>query len=72
MRARDEQTAKGRQAALVIAGTAVLWVLATLIGGQAGLSLRWLALFDMLALAGFLFALWMVFQIWRARRSNQR
>jgi len=72
MSEHDDQNRKGRQAALVIAGTAVAWVLAILIGGQAGLGQRWLALFDMLALAGFLYALWMIFQIWRARQSNQR
>lgn len=71
MNKRDDQSAKGRKAALVIAGTAVAWVLATLIGAQAGLSQRWLALMDMAALAGFVWALWMVFQIWRARQNNE-
>ena len=71
MSERENQSRKGRQAALVIAGTAVFWVLAILIGGQLGLSNRMLALFDMLALAGFIWALWMIFQIWRARQNNQ-
>lgn len=61
----------GRRAALVIAGTAVLWVGANFIGTKAGLDHRMLALFDLLALAGFVFALWMVYQIWRARQDNQ-
>ena len=62
---------KGRHAALVIAGTGVFWVLATFIGGQMGLDNRTRALFDLIALAGFVWALWMIFQIWRARQDNQ-
>lgn len=67
----DDQNRKGRRAALVIAGTAVAWVLATFIGGQVGLSIRMLALFDLAALAGFIWSLWMIFQIWRARQDKQ-
>ncbi len=62
---------KGRFTAMVIAGTAVLWVLATLIGGELGLSNRMRALFDLLALAGFIWALVLIYQIWRTRQSNQ-
>ena len=70
---RDQQIARrGRFAALVIAGTGVFWVLATLIGGQLGLDNRTRALFDLMALAGFVWALVLIYQIWRARRSNQR
>ncbi|SEK36374.1 hypothetical protein SAMN05443999_101286 [Roseovarius azorensis] len=70
---RDQQIArKGRFTALVIAGTAVFWIAATLIGGQLGLDNRTRALFDLMALAGFVWALVLIYQIWRARRSNQR
>ena len=70
--ARDQdQARRGRQAALVIAGTAVLWVLAVFLGGQMGLGQRVLALFDLAALAGFVWALWMIYNIWRARQSNR-
>ncbi|WP_162933024.1 DUF5337 domain-containing protein [Roseovarius sp. EL26] len=62
---------KGRHVALVIAGTAVFWVLASLIGGVLGISHRMLALFDLVALAGFIWAFWMIFQIWRARQDKQ-
>lgn len=62
---------KGRLTALVIAGTASLWVLATVIGGRLGLGTRELALFDLMALAGFVWAFVMIYQIWRARRSNR-
>lgn len=67
----DRQGRAGRRAALVIAGTAVLWVLSTLIGAQLGLGTRVLALFDMVALAGFVWAIWMIYNIWRMRQDSQ-
>ncbi len=66
------QAQAGRRAALVIAGTAILWVAATFIGSKLGLGQRTLALFDLMALGGFLWAVWMIYNIWRARRDNQR
>jgi len=64
-------TAKqGRLVAVVIAATALVWLGAQFIGGQAGLSSRVLALFDLLALAGFAWALIVTFGIWRARQGN--
>lgn len=70
---RDEEIArKGRSTALLIAGTGVAWVLATLIGGQLGLDNRTRALFDLMAFAGFVWALVLIYQIWRLRRSNKR
>ena len=69
--ARMALARKGRLAALVIAGTAAGWVVALSLGGQIGLSQRWLALIDLFALAGFVFALVQVWQIWRARREME-
>ncbi|WP_138933685.1 DUF5337 domain-containing protein [Roseovarius arcticus] len=66
-----KQAQAGRRAALVIAGTAVLWVAVTFIGSKLGLDQRTLALFDLMALGGFLWAVWMIYNIWRARRDNQ-
>ena len=63
---------KGRITALVIAGTAVFWVLANLIGADYGWSNRTRALLDLVALAGFVFAIAMTYQIWRAHQSDQR
>ncbi len=63
---------KGRGAALLIAGTAVFWVLASFLGSQMGLSVRLRGLFDLIAAAGFIWALWMIFQIWRSGQNNQR
>ena len=62
---------KGRVAALVIAGSAVFWALGLFIGGKIGLSQRWLALIDLLALVGFVLALVMIWQIWRLRRDME-
>lgn len=68
----EQQLARrGRSAALVIAGTAVFWIIATFLGGKLGLDNRTRALFDLIALAGFVWALWMIFTIWRDRRENQ-
>lgn len=62
---------KGRLIAVVIAGTALLYVAAQFIGGQLGLAERYFFLFDLLALAGFLWALIVTFQMWRNSRDDQ-
>ncbi len=66
---QEKLARKGRVAALVIAGTAIFWVGALFIGGKLELSQRMLALFDLIALAGFIFAFALIWQIWRARRE---
>jgi positive regulator of sigma E activity len=68
---QDPAYRKGRQAALVIVATAVLWVLATLIGDKAGLSQALRLVFDLAALAGFVFAFRLIFQYRRMRRDTQ-
>ncbi len=60
----------GRRAALVMAGTGVLWALATWAGGALGLPQRLRALADLFALAGFGLGLWMTYQLWRARQRD--
>ncbi|MBY6134794.1 DUF5337 domain-containing protein [Leisingera sp. XS_AS12] len=65
--------AKGRHIALVIAGTISLWVVLSLfIGPMLGLPGRYALLFDFAALAGMIYALVNIFQLWRMRRDNQR
>lgn len=59
----------GRRLSLVIAGTAIVWVLANMIGSEYGWSNRTRALFDLLALAGFGAALWIAIGLWRARKQ---
>ena len=67
--ARMALARKGRLAALVIAGTMVLWMGAQVMGGRLGLPERYVFLFDFAALAGLFWALAVTFQIWRARRA---
>ena len=67
------QTAKaGRRTALVLAGTGVFWIVMTFVGTKYGWSNRTRALFDLFALAGFGWALWMTFALWRARQTGRR
>ena len=71
-RERDTELArKGRMAAMVIAGTAVFWILAMFLGSQLGLAQRTRALFDLMALGGFVWAIWMIYQIWRLRQGDK-
>ena len=68
----DQDRALARQARLVsivIAGTMILWMAAQWIGGKLGLPERYVFLFDLFALAGFLWALIVTWQIWRKRRE---
>ncbi|MDU8945875.1 DUF5337 domain-containing protein [Ovoidimarina sediminis] len=68
---RDEHTARqARLVALVIAAVMVLWMVAQWLGGAMGWPARYVFLFDMLALAGFVWCLFVTWQIWR-RRSGE-
>lgn len=67
----DKGTAsgKGRRLALIIAGTAVIYVGVQLIGASNGWSMRTMGLFDLAALAVFGWALVSAFLAWRARQD---
>lgn len=68
---RDKATGRtGRMVSLVIAGTMILWMAAQWIGREVGLPDHYVFLFDLFALAGFLWALIVTWQIWRKRREN--
>jgi len=60
----------GRMAALVIAATGVFWIGATWAGGYFGWTNRTRALMDLIALAGFVFALITLARILRARKNE--
>jgi hypothetical protein len=64
--------AAGRQAALVLAGVGLFWVVTTWAGEAWGWSLRVRALVDLFALAGFGVALYLTWQVWRIRRADKR
>ncbi|MBV1865414.1 MAG: DUF5337 domain-containing protein [Rhodobacteraceae bacterium] len=52
-------------ASIVIAATIVLWMGANWIGGQIGLPIKYAFLFDFAAIAAFVWALVVLFQVWR-------
>jgi len=63
----------GRQArivAVVLAVTMVVWLGAQWLGGQLGWPVRFVFLFDLAALAAFVWALVVTYRIWRARRES--
>lgn len=61
----------GQRVALILAGVGVFWILATMIGAEYSWSTQTRAIFDLAALAGFGFALWQTFQLWRARQQDK-
>ncbi|MXQ07769.1 hypothetical protein GQ651_07910 [Alphaproteobacteria bacterium GH1-50] len=64
------QARQARVVSIVIALTMILWMLAQYLGREMGLPDRFVFLFDLFALAGFLWALIVTWQIWRKRRDN--
>lgn len=54
-----------RLVAAVIAATAILWLGAQWLGGRAGWDSRYVFLFDLAALAAFVWALVATWRIWR-------
>ena len=64
-------TRKTRMVSIVIAAIMVIWLGANFIGKQVGLPGRYAILFDLLAVAGFVWSLVVIYQIWRARREMQ-
>ncbi len=63
---------KGRHIGVVIAVTMLLWLAVTLfIGPALELPGRFALLFDFAALAGFVYAVINIFQLWRMRQDNQ-
>lgn len=67
----DHQTARQtRLVAFVLAGTMILWVGAQWLGGRFGWEARYAFLFDLAALAGFVWALLVTYRIWRKRQKT--
>jgi spore maturation protein SpmA len=61
---------KARVVSLVIAGAMVLWIGAQWIGSKLGMTPRFALLLDLFALAAFVWALVVVYQIWRSRQQD--
>ena len=66
----DNQARRGRVISLLIAGVAIGWIALTALGQALDLSQRTRALFDLLALAGFGMAIWMIYGLWRDRQTS--
>jgi len=66
----QDKAAKGRRVAVVLAIVGLYWIGVTWLGEHQGWSNRTRALFDLFALAGFGWALWNIFQIWRHGRQD--
>ena len=64
-----QRAAQARRVGIVLAVTMVLWMGAQFLGGQLGLETRFVFLFDLLAIAAFVWALVVTYQIWRSRRG---
>ncbi len=60
---------QARLVGIVLAVTMVLWMGAQFLGGKLGLETRFVFLFDLAAIAAFVWALVVTYQIWRGRRG---
>lgn len=61
----------GKRAALAVAVVGLVWVGATYLGGAYGWSQRTRAFFDLFALAGFGWALYLTWQVRRLARAHK-
>ncbi|WP_136646223.1 DUF5337 domain-containing protein [Tabrizicola sp. YIM 78059] len=64
-----KRAAQARLVGIVLAVTMLLWMGAQWLGGRLGWETRCVFLFDFAALAAFLWALVVTYQIWRGRRG---
>ena len=64
-----KRAAQARLVAFVSAGTMILWMGAQWLGGKLGWEARYVFLFDFAAIAAFVWAMVVTYQIWRGRRS---
>lgn len=67
----DPEKRQIRVVAAVIIATMVLWMGASVLGGQLGLEARYAFLIDLAALAAFAWALVVLFWTWRRRRDEK-
>jgi spore maturation protein SpmA len=72
MAATPEQDGrKARMVAVVLIVTMILWLGLQAVGGAAGWNVRYAILLDLAALAAFIWALVVTYQIWRTRRGSR-
>ncbi len=58
-----------KSASIVIIVTMLLWMLVSFVGGRLGLPTRFAFLADFAAIAAFIWALYVLFQVWRAKQG---
>jgi hypothetical protein len=63
------QARQARLVGFVIAGTAVLWMVVQWLGSRFGWETRFVFLFDLAAIAAFVWAMIVTYRIWRKRRT---
>ena len=68
---KDGLEKQARIAAIVILVTFPLWMLASWAGGTYGWQPRYAILFDLSALAAFVWAMVVLYQVWRKRQQNR-
>jgi len=68
---RDNAKRQVRIASIVILVTFPLWMAVSLLGGKMGLESRYAILADLAAMAAFLWALVVLFQVWRKRQRDE-
>ena len=61
---------QARVVAIVLVATMVIWMGAQFVGGQMGWPVRFVFLFDLAALAAFIWALIVTTRIWQRRRKQ--
>jgi spore maturation protein SpmA len=66
---KPDVSRKARRVALVIAGTMLLWLGAQRIGAEMGVAPKYSLLVDLAAMAGFIWAMVVTYQIWRDSRA---
>lgn len=59
-----------RLAAYVMLASAALFFGGAWLSAQLGLAQRWAVIFDLVAMAGFAFAIIVLFQVWRLRQRQ--
>ncbi len=68
--AEQNQRKQTRLASYVMIASVLLLMGGSWLGGQLGLPTRFAFLVDFMALAGFAFAMIVLFRVWRARQSD--
>ena len=58
---------QARLAAVVLAGTMILWMGAQWLGGKLGWEARYAFLFDLMAMAAFVWTMVVTWRLWRSR-----